>query len=296
MAATIQIVLFLSILIFVYDEMLNAIYVILLAVFNDATVVLTGYDRAVPSSRPQRPTISFYILLSGSIGALNTALSFAFFLWYGPSFLEDQFQHVKLYRQSAIYAQIGISMCSLILLARSDGFFFQSRPHNSLLLSTLAGMVIITCLCGFGLLIHQVAWRDLGLIWAFVAVSMLIIDTLKVVVLLLSGEERTYEALHLKKPAMAMEELYGEDEGVLVRGDSKGDDPHYGDNRKEDEGSVGSSEGITSHHPSIIRASDSFRDVEKAERSGPVYATTPGHIMASHIKPYPVLHTHSNQG
>jgi hypothetical protein len=39
MAATIQIVLYLSILIFAFNEMLKAVYVILLALFNDATVV-----------------------------------------------------------------------------------------------------------------------------------------------------------------------------------------------------------------------------------------------------------------
>jgi hypothetical protein len=40
-------------------------------------------------------------------------------------------------RQTLVYAQIGLGVALLVLSARSDGFFFLSRPGTAILLSTL---------------------------------------------------------------------------------------------------------------------------------------------------------------
>merc|ERR1719440_259516 len=71
-AATIQIVVVLSILIYVYDDPLPALYVILLALLNDITMPPIADDRAVASATPEIPTMPDILLASAIYGALET--------------------------------------------------------------------------------------------------------------------------------------------------------------------------------------------------------------------------------
>merc|ERR1719316_82191 len=63
-AATIQIVLVLSILIHRYNDPLPALYVILLALLNDVTMLPIADDRAVASATPEIPTMPDILLAS----------------------------------------------------------------------------------------------------------------------------------------------------------------------------------------------------------------------------------------
>ena len=57
-SATIQIVLVLSVLIFAYDATIPALYVILLALLNDITMITISYDNARVTKEPVQPSIS----------------------------------------------------------------------------------------------------------------------------------------------------------------------------------------------------------------------------------------------
>ena len=129
---------------------------------------------------------------------------------------------------------------------------------------------------------HRVEWRDLGLIWAFNGVGMVIQDVFKVGLLLATGEERTYEALYLRQLAIRSEELYGD---VQSKSMSRLSGEEMETKEEESVVSLTKTTPVTS-----TRSAESFLDIEKAERAGPVLATTPGHMLASHVKPYPLLH------
>jgi len=135
------------------------------------------------------------------------------------------------------------------------------------------------------------------MIWAFDVVGVLFLDMIKVGLLLLSGEERTYEALYLRVPAIAAEELYG-DVGMdlMSRLSEGGEDEEV----KEEEGVVTTSVGSASSSilRKVSRLSNSSKssimerialDIEKGERAGPVFATTPGQMVASSFRPYPLV-------
>ena len=141
-------------------------------------------------------------------------------------------------------------------------------------------MVVITCLCGFGLIVHRVEWRDLGLIWAFNGVGMVIQDVFKVGLLLATGEERTYEALYLRQLAIRSEELYGDVAEPEVSCLSEQEEV-------KDEGSVCSS--AKTSHSSSHRSFAVVLDMSKTRRAGPVLATTPGQMVASNVTPYPLV-------
>jgi hypothetical protein len=72
MAATVQIVLVLTLLIVFYDHMIDPLYVILLALFNDVTMAPISSDNALPSKKPDVPTITYIIGMSLVFGLLST--------------------------------------------------------------------------------------------------------------------------------------------------------------------------------------------------------------------------------
>lgn len=72
MAATVQIVLVLTLLIVIYDHMIDPLYVILLALFNDVTMAPISSDNALPSKNPDVPTIKYIIGMSLVFGLLST--------------------------------------------------------------------------------------------------------------------------------------------------------------------------------------------------------------------------------
>merc|ERR1719436_101141 len=73
LAATIQIVLVLSFLIYGYDDPLPALYVILLALLNDVTMLPVSSDNATPSATPEIPSMPSILLASLLYGILETA-------------------------------------------------------------------------------------------------------------------------------------------------------------------------------------------------------------------------------
>lgn len=217
-AATIQIVAFLSLLVFAFDESLPAIYVILLALFNDATVVLCCYDRARPSPAPRRPSLLFLVSTSGTLGLLLTAQSLLFYAVLGAhpewGLVSRRFRTEVPYRQTLTYAQISLAISGLVMVVRADGPFFLSRPGTvergvvphvrvrmlschvkgiltpktlhthigtGILLSTLSAVVVVTLICGLGI-VPRVGWRDLGLVWAYDALFLFLLDATKLLI------------------------------------------------------------------------------------------------------------------
>lgn len=171
---------------FASNEMLRALYVILLALFNDATVVLAAYDHARPSPRPQRPTLSFLLLMSGCMGVLLAGQSLLFYA-YAERFLSPAYRlsgHGGDYRQTMLYAQIGLAITLLVLAARNDrAFFLPPLPRGVFLCSTLCGMVVITLLCGLGGgVVPPVSWRDLGRVWLYDLAGLVVLDALKLAI------------------------------------------------------------------------------------------------------------------
>merc|ERR1719263_84219 len=79
MAATIQIVVVLSILIYGYDVVMNPLYVILLALLNDISMIPIAQDNAAPSASPEIPSMPQILLAAVVYGSLLTLQSVGLF-------------------------------------------------------------------------------------------------------------------------------------------------------------------------------------------------------------------------
>merc|ERR1719230_2501511 len=80
LAATIQIVLVLSFLIYGYNDPLPALYVILLALLNDVSMLPVASDNATPSATPEIPSMPSILLASLIYGGIETVQTMALYM------------------------------------------------------------------------------------------------------------------------------------------------------------------------------------------------------------------------
>lgn len=88
-AATIQIVVVLSLLIYISDCPLKSLYVILLALFNDLTMLPIAYDTQLASKAPEKTDVMQLLLLSLLLGVMESIFSMVFA--YGAALVGDPF-------------------------------------------------------------------------------------------------------------------------------------------------------------------------------------------------------------
>lgn len=192
-AATVQIVLSLTLLIFISNCPVNSIFVILLALFNDLTMLPVAYDQQKPSSTPDTLSIKNMLILSITLGLCQTSFTmlWAYVSYRIPALFEGNLNVMtcSLRARAAIWVQLTLSTELLIFSTRAATLIWISYPpSSSLLLSVILGSVIISVLAGtvptFGLLYAT----DILLIWVYSLLALAIIDAIKCVTLRILGE------------------------------------------------------------------------------------------------------------
>jgi len=182
LAATIQILLFLSVLVYAFNCSLSPLYVILLALLNDVTMIPVAEDRQVASAEPQHASVANLVGFSATLGLAQSLASMIFYLMMGRGLVQGLGSEAGypsgVHAQNAIWLQVSISAELLIFAARAPGLFFFSRPSNELLMSTMLGSAVSTLLaiCVFP---EPLGWKEAGTIWAFDVAALFAVDLTK---------------------------------------------------------------------------------------------------------------------
>jgi H+-transporting ATPase len=191
-AATIQIVIVLTLFIFISDCPINSLYVILLALFNDLTMLPIAYDNQQASAIPENPEVQSMLMLSFILGLLETAFSVLFA--YGANSTGGLFQSeysmdtCDKKMQAAVWLQMSIAAELLIFSARAPSFIFTSiAPSKPLTVSVLMGCVVTTVLAGAFNYFGDLPVLDMVWIWVYDLICLAIIDVLKVCYLRFMG-------------------------------------------------------------------------------------------------------------
>jgi H+-transporting ATPase len=181
LASTIQILLYLSILVYAFEFRMKPMYVILLALFNDVTMIPVAEDRQTASAKPQHAKVGNLISFSVLLGVSQSIISMIFFLAMADWHFRVENESPGLYSrhsQNAMWLQVSIAAELLIFVSRAPGPFFLSRPSANLLVSTMIGNIISTVLAVYvfpdGLCLDEV-----GKIWAYDLVALFVVDTAK---------------------------------------------------------------------------------------------------------------------
>merc|ERR1719327_2157893 len=185
-SVTVQVVAFLCIVSFVYNEAFDALYIILLALFHDLTIVTIAYDHQVPSPKPEQPTVKMLIFVAYTMAAVLATSSTLLYI-YGEKFLSAPFSDPATfkYKESCMFLQISNSSAILIFNARTQGFSFLSKPAIELFMSAVVSQVfvniwLLTC---DGFITEQLDPNDMMLIWAYDFAWLIIIDLVKMTII-----------------------------------------------------------------------------------------------------------------
>jgi len=133
---------------------LPVIYLMIITLINDGTLISIGYDHAVPSKFPERWILPVLFMVSAALGviACSSSLILLYFLLssWDPN---GVFQSIGIgglnYGQivNSIFLKVAVSDILTLFSARTaHQFFFQRKPHKILLGCALIALCLSTTL------------------------------------------------------------------------------------------------------------------------------------------------------
>jgi H+-transporting ATPase len=85
--------------------------------------------------------------------------------------------------QSLIFLKLAVAGHLTLMVARTKRRFFQKPYPSPILLGAVLGTQTVAALIvGFGLFVAKIPWIDVGLVWAYALVWMLVEDEAKMLV------------------------------------------------------------------------------------------------------------------
>ncbi len=226
-AATIQIVIVLTLLIYISNCTIDPMFIILLALFNDITMLPIAYDCQQASKNPENPDVVKMLTMSASFGVVETIMSMIFCygsdpsgLFYGDFTVAD----CDTQAQGAFWVQMFIAAELLIFVTRAPRLIlFSLAPSAALTISVLIGCLVVSLMAGLSQTFGGLQASDIVIIWFYDILGLIILDFLKVAILGYFNEST--EVLP-DEPVVAKK----------AHGHGHGHDAEHGKEMKEDEG------------------------------------------------------------
>ncbi|CAI0406945.1 unnamed protein product [Linum tenue] len=195
--------------------------VLVIAILNDGTIMTISKDRVKPSPVPDSWRLSEIFATGVVLGGYLALMTVAFFwLAYETNFFTDLTNKAvadQLNQQlaSALYLQISTISQALIFVTRSRGWSFQERPGFLLVFAFLVAQLIATVISAEANWkfagIRSIGWKWTGAIWAFNAVTYVLLDPIKFIVMYaLSG--RAWGLVVDKRTAFTNKKDFGREE------------------------------------------------------------------------------------
>merc|ERR1719230_2490233 len=184
---TVQVVAFLCMVSFVFNEAFEALYIILLALFHDLTIVTIAYDHQVAGAKPEQPTVRMLIFVAYTMGFVLSASSCILYVT-GQHFLTAKFVTDFVYKESVMFLQISNSSAILIFNARTEGFSFLSKPAIQLFLSAVVSQVVVNFAMYFGIIVEALSVHDIAMTWVYDLSWLIIIDLVKMSIIKIQAE------------------------------------------------------------------------------------------------------------
>jgi H+-transporting ATPase len=183
MTIDIMFVVVLSSVVFGFQP-LTAIMIVALALLDDIPIMTIAYDNVRVAPQPVRWDLHRIISFSSIMGLMALAQSFGLVLigkfWMqNPdlmAIMKMDFPHL----QTMLFLQLAAGGHLLLFVVRTRGsLFFPPFPSAPLFLAVLGTQIVAVLMCAFGILVPQLPWLMIGLVWAYVLVWMVVLDFVK---------------------------------------------------------------------------------------------------------------------
>ncbi|AMV59761.1 Lead, cadmium, zinc and mercury transporting ATPase [Pediococcus damnosus] len=149
--------------------------IVFIVVMNDMVTLVLGTDRAVPSRKPEHWDLLKLTKIAAifTIGWLAVGLML---LWYFVSQTVVSQADIS----SLMFLYLIYSAMTTILMTRTEGVFWRSRPSNWVAGMVALDIVVATCLAAEGWITTPVSWAWILLVMGITVIATIILDFLKV--------------------------------------------------------------------------------------------------------------------
>jgi len=171
-------------LIFISDCPINPTFVIILALFNDLTMLPIAYDNQQAGSLPEDPNVIKMLSVSFALGCLETCFSLLFAYAIAPSNIfkgNYQISQCSTATQALMWLQIFIAAEFLIFSTRAPKYIPISLPPSlALFCSVLLGCFIASIMAAASSTFGSIPVVDIVLVWVYDFLGLCCCDALKV--------------------------------------------------------------------------------------------------------------------
>jgi len=191
-AASIILVLTLSIVIFVTSCAVDSLMIIILALLNDVSMIPVAYDNAKATTKPQLPVAKTLVLQSLFYGLVQAGLSLLFvFTMNYDQHLDRPIDLNSCSGEAKGFIWFHLVMVTelMIFSVRAPGFVLVSPPPSIYLLVSVFLTIILGGLLAGLLPMWTVAGSNIGWIILFNVSSFLVVDVMKLQFRKMIGEE-----------------------------------------------------------------------------------------------------------
>jgi H+-transporting ATPase len=184
---TIRIMIFIVLAITLYRFYpITTVLIILLALLNDLPIMTIAYDHTWLSPLPVRWQMRRVLTVASTLGLIGVVETFGLLViamhFFGLS---------RAQLQSLIFLKLAVAGHLTLMVARTQRRFFQSPyPAPILLTAVLATQSVAALIVGLGLFVAKIPWVDIGFVWAYALVWVLIEDEAKMLVYRRLGSTR----------------------------------------------------------------------------------------------------------
>lgn len=177
---TIDVLFFTVLAILIFKEYpVNAVMIVLLAIFNDFPIMAIANDNVEYSSRPEQWKMRRVITVGSLLGFTNVFFTFLVYL-IGKNVLLSQGIFTSIEQvKTLVFAELAVAGNMTVFLARCRGPFWKIMPGKGLIWSSLISKLFVSCLCGFGLLMAPIGWWAAA-IWIYASFQMMVTDRMKI--------------------------------------------------------------------------------------------------------------------
>ena len=175
-AETIRVLFFIvaSIIVFNFYPV-NAVMIVLIALFNDVPIMAIAYDNVKYSSQPERWNMRSVLMVSTLLGIVGVFSSFGIF-YIGVVVLNLPLPTL----QAFIFLKLAVAGHLTIFVTRTRGHFWSIKPGGLLLWSAVITKIIATLIVVYGVLVAPIGWGLAAFVWAYALAAFVLTDFLKV--------------------------------------------------------------------------------------------------------------------
>ncbi|WP_295428673.1 plasma-membrane proton-efflux P-type ATPase [uncultured Thiodictyon sp.] len=165
---------------------LTAIMIVVLALLDDIPIMTIAYDNVETAPRPVRWQMQRILIFSSLMGLFAIAQSFGLVLagmeWMSDPSLMAKFALDHNHLQTMLFLQLAAGGHLLLFVVRTRrSMFVPPYPSLPLFLAIVATQAVAALMCAFGVLVPQLPWDLIGIVWVYCLAWMVVIDGVKLI-------------------------------------------------------------------------------------------------------------------